>query len=166
MWEDVMKITIKQVLAFGPCYDETALLKMSGGRRKMDVAEIFCLRTVSVEDKIWLGIKLMTEKQQRKFACDCALDVIDRWDAPEVVVRYLKTQDESIREAARSAAYSAAYSAADSAAYWTASSTASRASSWAVADSAAADWAAYWAVYWAARRKQLRRIKRVLMKRK
>ena len=35
-------------------------------------------------------------KVLRKFACMCALDVLPD-DAPEIVVRYLKTQDESIR---------------------------------------------------------------------
>lgn len=52
----------------------------------------------------------------RKFARMCALDVIDLWDAPDVVVRYLKTGDESIQIAARSAAWAAALGAAQSAA--------------------------------------------------
>lgn len=33
----------------------------------------------------------------RKFARMCALDVAHLWDAPEVVIRYLKTGEESIR---------------------------------------------------------------------
>jgi len=36
----------------------------------------------------------------RKFARMCALDVVHLWDAPEIVVQYLKTGDESIRDAA------------------------------------------------------------------
>lgn len=48
----------------------------------------------------------------RKFARMCALDVIHLWDAPEIVVQYLKTGDESIRDAARAAARSAASAAA------------------------------------------------------
>lgn len=40
----------------------------------------------------------------RRFARLSALDVIDKWDAPEVVVRYLRTGDESIRIAAMTAA--------------------------------------------------------------
>ena len=32
----------------------------------------------------------------RKFARMCALDVVHLWDAPDVVVRYLKTGDESL----------------------------------------------------------------------
>jgi len=34
----------------------------------------------------------------RKFACMCALDVIDQWDAPEIAVRYLRTLDGSLKE--------------------------------------------------------------------
>jgi len=37
----------------------------------------------------------------RKFADLCALDVIHLWDAPDVVVKYLKTGDESLREVSR-----------------------------------------------------------------
>ena len=48
----------------------------------------------------------------RKFARMCALDVIHLWDAPEVVVRYLKTGDEGIRDAAWAAARDAARDAA------------------------------------------------------
>ena len=43
----------------------------------------------------------------RRFARLCALDVIHLWDAPDVVVRYLKTGDESIRDAAMAAAWDA-----------------------------------------------------------
>ena len=35
-----------------------------------------------------------------KFARLCALDVIDNWDAPGVVIRYLRTGDEQLRAAA------------------------------------------------------------------
>ena len=48
----------------------------------------------------------------RLFARKCALDVIHLWDAPEIVVRYLKTGDESIRDVARDAAKAAARDAA------------------------------------------------------
>ncbi len=43
----------------------------------------------------------------RAFARACALDVIDKWDAPAVVREYLETGNESLRKAARSAARSA-----------------------------------------------------------
>jgi hypothetical protein len=48
----------------------------------------------------------------RKFARLCALDVIHLWDAPDVVVRYLQTGDESLRGTARAAARGASYNVA------------------------------------------------------
>jgi len=42
------------------------------------------------------------------FARKCALDVIHLWNPPEIVVRYLKTGDESIRAAAWAATRGAA----------------------------------------------------------
>lgn len=59
----------------------------------------------------------------RDFARRCALDVIHMWDAPDIVSRYLKTGDESMRAAARNAARTAAWDAAWDAA-WTAARTA------------------------------------------
>lgn len=44
------------------------------------------------------------EEILRDFTRRCALDVVDLWDAPKVVVQYLKTGDERIRSAARDAA--------------------------------------------------------------
>jgi hypothetical protein len=41
----------------------------------------------------------------RKFACECALSVIHLWNAPDVVKRYLETQNESLRQEAYNAAY-------------------------------------------------------------
>jgi hypothetical protein len=43
------------------------------------------------------------EKLLRRFARKCALDVIHLGLTPDIVVRYLKTGDESLREAAREA---------------------------------------------------------------
>jgi hypothetical protein len=80
----------------------------------------------------------------RDFARRCALDVIHLWDAPEIVIRYLKTGDESIRAAAGAAACSAAWNAAGAAA-----GAAARAAAWAAARAAAWD---------AARAKQARRL--------
>jgi len=80
----------------------------------------------------------------RKFARLCALDVIDKWDAPDIVVQYLKTGDESIRDAARAAARAAGAAAraarAAGAAAWDA-----WAAAWAAADAAYAAYAVAWA---------------------
>jgi len=78
-------------------------------------------------------------KIAQKFARMCALDVIHLWDAPDVVVRYLKTGDESLRDAARIAAWDArdaAWAAARNAGW-----AAARAAAWDARDAA---WAAAW----------------------
>ena len=52
------------------------------------------------------------ENVLRDFARRCALDVVHLWDAPDVVVRYLKTGDPDLRAAAWAAAWAAARAAA------------------------------------------------------
>ena len=44
----------------------------------------------------------------RKFARMCALDVIDMWEAPDIVIRYLTTGDKSIQASAYGATLDAA----------------------------------------------------------
>jgi len=56
--------------------------------------------------------RVEAEDLLRDFARRCALDVIDEWDAPDVVIEYLRTGDESLRSATRSAARDAVRSAA------------------------------------------------------
>ncbi|PHS02823.1 MAG: hypothetical protein COA78_20495 [Blastopirellula sp.] len=86
----------------------------------------------------------------------CALDVLHLWDAPDVVVEYLNTGDESIREAAYSAAYSAACSATNSAARSAACSAANYAAY------SAAYSAAYYAARSAAKKKQKAKLIRMV----
>ena len=52
--------------------------------------------------------RIDAEPLLREFARWCALQVIERWDAPDVVRRYLETGDESFRAAAWAAAWDAA----------------------------------------------------------
>ena len=77
----------------------------------------------------------------RRFARECAKDVLHLWNAPQVVIDYLNTGDESIRAAARDAARAAARDAARDAAR-----AAARAAAWDAAWDAAGDaaWAAAW----------------------
>ncbi len=81
-----------------------------------------------------------------KFARLCALDVIHLWDAPDVVIQFLKTGDESLRAAAGDASWDAKDASLD--AFWPAKDA-----FWAAKD---ASWAASWdtwaAVWDAARR--------------
>ena len=77
----------------------------------------------------------------RKFAREQALSVLHLWpDPPEVVVRWLRTGDESLRAAARDAAWDAARDAAGAAAWaaardaaWAAAGAAAREAAWAAA---------------------------------
>jgi hypothetical protein len=74
----------------------------------------------------------------RRFARLCARDVLPLWDPPEIVLRYLRTGDENIRDAARAAARAAAWDAARAAA-WDAARAAARAAAWDAARAAAWD---------------------------
>lgn len=85
-----------------------------------------------------------------KFARLCALDVVHLWDAPDIVVKHLKTGDESLRAAARDAAWDATRDAARDAAWdaaWDAARDAARAAATAAARAAAREpaWDAAWA---------------------
>ena len=81
----------------------------------------------------------------RDFARRCAIDVLPLWDAPEIVVQYLKTGDESLRAAARAAAWGAARDAA-----WGATRDDARDAAWGAA------WGAAWAAAWGATRDDAR----------
>jgi hypothetical protein len=85
--------------------------------------------------------RIDAEPLMREFARWSALQVIELWDAPEVVRQYLTTGDEGLRDAAWAAAWDAARAAA-----W----AAARAAAWAAARAAARD--AAWAAAWAAAR--------------
>jgi hypothetical protein len=76
----------------------------------------------------------------RYFARMQALSVVHLWDAPDVVIDYLMTGDESIRAAAWDAAWAAARDAAWNAAWddaWAAARAAARAAASAAASGAA-----------------------------
>lgn len=106
----------------------------------------------------------------RRFARLCALDVIHLWEPPDVVMRYLKTGDESIRNAAAAAASAVAWEADRAAAKnaaWEATRhaawTAATAAAWAVAWEATAKNAAWPTVRAAAEEKQNRRLTAMVM---
>jgi len=132
------KYTIDDILTMRPCdppYDHEYLEKLADGKTQLTALEILRKR-IPPEDKLWVGIKMLTLEQQREFACWCALSVIHLWDAPKVVIQYLETQDESIRDAAM-AAWDAAWDAA-----WVeraAERAAARAAIWGAAQTAAWD---------------------------
>ena len=115
------------------------LVELSGvivkGRNKCVATERTYIKAVDLTEVLW------------KMSRMCALDVVHLWDAPDVVVQYLKAGDETLRAAARDAAWAAARDAAWAAARTAASAAAraaARAAAWAAARDAARDaaWAA------------------------
>lgn len=107
--------------------------------------------------------RIDTDELLRRFARKCALDVIHLWDAPEIVVEYLKTGDENKRTPAwdaaldaASLAWSTAWSAARAAARTAAQAAASAAwyAVWDAASAASRDaaWSASWDPAWDAAR--------------
>jgi hypothetical protein len=123
---------------------------------------------------LWALDASVMDSLLRRFARLCALDVIHLWDAPDVVVRYLRTGDEKLRDAAWDAAWyvagDATAAARAAAAAWDAAWYAARdaawdaAAAWAAWDAArAAAWDAAWdaawhAAWYAARARQNRRL--------
>jgi len=90
----------------------------------------------------------------RAFARWCALQVIDKWDAPDVVVRYLRTGDKSIRNAAKDAALYGAWNAA-----WATRAARDVWAAWdAARDAARAIARAAWAAAWDAQNRQLEKM--------
>ena len=112
-------------------------------------------------ERTYISGGIDASKTISKFARLCALDVIHLWDAPEVVVRYLKTGDVDIRAAAARAttdsAWAAERAAMDSA--WAAARAAARAA-WAATRVAA--WAAADSTWDAAQSKQNARLTRMI----
>jgi len=118
--------------------------------------------TITEEDKlvcrertiIW---SLDAEPILREFARWCALEVIDLWDAPDVVREFLETGDATLRAAARAAVRAARAARATRAtrAAWDAAWAAQDAAAWDAARAAraavrAARAAAAWDAAWAA----------------
>ena len=88
----------------------------------------------------------------RKFTRLCALDVIESWDTPQVVIDFLKTGDENLRDATSNVIWNAVRSAARSA-----SSNAARSVAWSAAWDATENttWDAAWDAAWSAQNKRL-----------
>jgi hypothetical protein len=148
----MMKYTVDDILSMEPCaeYTRERLEKLMGGKA-LTPLEIL-RKPIPLDHKLWVGIEMLPSEKRRNFACWCALQVIHLWDAPDIVVRYLKTGDESLKAAAWTAAWAAARTAARTAAQATA-----QAAVWNIAWAAAraadvASWDALWDIAEAAAR--------------
>jgi hypothetical protein len=99
-----------------------------------DIAALVESGEISSADGLWalLHSEFLTDEQMRDAARHWALGVVHLWDAPPVVVQYLKSGDEELMGAAYVAACAAARTVVEEAAD-------------------AATYCAYWAAYWAAK---------------
>ena len=134
--------TINDIRSWEPCYDPTRYLAEGWTGTALDV--LTC-STCPAQDRLWAVMREdagIPDSICRTWARWCALQVIDLWDAPEIVRCYLETGDETIRDAAWDAAWAAAWDAAGAAAR-NAAWDAARDAAWDAARNAA--WDAAWA---------------------
>ena len=138
------KVTLNRIRAQSPCESGwVKLLKHLGktGADDKPLSLLTVLESNGLDDALWcLRAVNGHEKEIRRFARECALDVIHLWDAPPIVKKYLETGDEKLRAAAWAAAWAAR--AAARAAAWAAGDAraagAARAAAWAAGDARAA----------------------------
>lgn len=95
------------------------------------LCRVYCAgEIIEIDDKLvcterTIVARIDAEALLRDFARSCAKDVLQLWDAPDVVREYLATGDERLRAAARDATRAAARGAA-----WEASRAAAWAAAW------------------------------------
>ena len=179
------RVTAALLRKLGACwYDngreagDERVAELANGRRSMSVTEVLALESVSVADRIWVGIALLDERSRRLSACDCAehtLPLFERTHPDDkrpreaiAVARRFADGKATMKEldAARDAAWDAAWDAARDAAgdaAWYAAWAAARDAVWYAAWATARDavWAAAWAADWAAEREwQLETLRR------
>ena len=115
-----------------------------GGEILRDTDKLVC-RERTVE---WMLTD--TDDLSRGYSRWCARSVLHLWDAPEIVLRYLDTGDESIRAAAVAAARASVW-----ASVWAAARASAVAAAWAAAKAASE---AAWAAARAAQNAELERL--------
>ena len=108
-----MKITVEMVRNFNPCYDPTKVVPENWTGTALDVLNL----PISADDRLWVVLReeILPEATLREFARWCALQVIDLWEAPDVVRKYLETGDATLRVVAWAAAQDASRAAAQDA---------------------------------------------------
>jgi hypothetical protein len=137
----MIRYTVEDIMREEPCSSYTLeyVRALWNGSETLSPAEIARL-PIAVEDRIWaLGRLLfrLSPHRARRVARLIALDVIELWDPPDIVVWFLGTGDEQAREAAEEAA---GYACADARA--SRPSTVSAVAALAISDAAAAAWSA------------------------
>jgi len=131
-------LSVKDALQYAP--GETLCLVRLGGKILHGDDKL-------VAERRMILARFNADELLREYARWCALQVIELWDAPDVVRSYLETGDESLRDAAEAASRGAPRSTSRDASR-AASMAASRAAAWNA--SRAALWAASGDALWAA----------------
>jgi len=111
----VIRYTIDDIMREKPCpsYPLSRVSALWGGAESLSPAEIARL-PIPVLDRIWaLGRLLFRLSPPRacRVARLIALDVLDLWDPPDIVVWFLCTGDEQARVSARAAVGEASWDA-------------------------------------------------------
>ena len=167
------EITLTDLRKWGACYSDEQLTKMAGGRDSWTPLQIARMRSVCVEDRIWvllrsevLGAEFMpvlyeiVDRAVRKHCLECGVPEVEAW-----AKCWLSGEDRS--KASANAAYAAwaARDAADAAADADAAAArAAYAAARAASCAAAADAADAAAAAADERKAQLRIIKRALVR--
>jgi len=147
--------TISDVISWEPCgfdgeddgenYTPARLRRLAEGRESVTIEDIAAL-DIPVEDRIWAGLHLLDEREQRLWGCDCAERALLRerdagrepdprsWEA--VRVSRLYADGEATLEEL-DAAWSAWHAAWDADA---AARAAADAAAWVAADAAEREW--------------------------
>jgi len=147
----MMLYTVEDIVREKPCpsYPLSRVVALWGGEESLSPAEIARL-PIAVEDRIWALGRLLFRLSPHR-ACRVtrliAIDVLDFWDPPDIVVWFLGTGDEQAVDAAWDAADSAraaseATASADAAKATMIAWAAEQAAAWAAGDAADAAWAA------------------------
>ena len=156
----MITVTVDQILEMRPCegYTQARIEELWNGKKALTPTEIAAL-DISADDRLWALVRLMDERTQRIFACDCAertlavyereypddsrprdtIAVARRYADGDATVEELAAAWDAAWDAARNAAWAAAWAAARNAA-WDAAWDAARNAAWAAARAAA--WAA------------------------
>ncbi len=136
------RMTIEDIREHDPCYDPIQFLPENWTGTALDILQI---DDCPAEDRLWVVTHpgWIDDIVLRQWIRWCALQVIDLWDAQDVVREYLETGNEELQNVAWVAAWAAAGTAAGgdaaSAAARDAASTVTSAATWSVASAAARD---------------------------
>lgn len=96
-----MQITVQNIMGLRPCeeYPQDRVEALWDYREAISPAELAAL-DIPQEHRMWALVALMSDSNRRSFARRCALDVLELWNCTDVVLRYLHTGDDSLRNEA------------------------------------------------------------------